>query len=106
MNDSIVLLSTMQDQMAALLAPSVPPQVTRFQAREVLRQAPSGMAGKSLFDVVDAYMQEQGGEALRAWEEVGVFVRASPLVQSLGEELDLTEDQVDDLFRLAASIAV
>jgi len=90
----------------ALVNPDVPPQVTRFQAREALRQTSSATAGVSLFDKVDAYMKAQGGDALRAWEEVGVFVRTSPMVLALGQQLGLSDKQMDALFRTAGSISV
>ena len=88
----------------ALVNPDVPPQVTRFQAREALRQTPSATAGVSLFDKVDAYMKAQGGEALRAWEEVGVFVRTSPMVAAIGQQLGMSSADLDALFALAGSI--
>jgi len=95
---------TLRIGILRLITPEVPPQVTRFQAREALRQTPSATAGVSLFDKVDAYMQAQGGDALRAWEEVSVFVRTSPMVAEIGEQLGMSSSDVDHLFQLANSV--
>ena len=95
-------------QMEALLTPPVPPQVTAFQAKMALRKTPSKVDGKSMYDVVDEYMEATGGDALFAWQNVGVFELNSPLVTELSAlpDLGLTAKKKADLFKAAAKVKV
>lgn len=46
----------------------------------------------------------QGDAARIEWEFSSTVERNRPLVQALGAALDLTDAQLDDLFRLAATL--
>lgn len=87
----------------AEIAPYVPPPepvpsvVSMFQARAVLMAA-------GLYETVDAAMQQAGGVNLIAWEYATEVRRDSPLVQAMAAELNLSSEQVDELFRQAAAI--
>jgi len=75
----------------------VPQVVSRFQARAALLQS-------DLLDAAEAAVAE--GEAIikLAWEDAQEFRRHSPTIAALAGELGLSSEQVDDLFRLAATI--
>lgn len=78
----------------------VPLSVSRFQARAALLQA-------GLLETVEAYMADPATDRFVriAWEDAQEFLRNSPTVQSLQPLLDLTDEQLDDLFRFAATIS-
>ncbi|MGL6245655.1 hypothetical protein [Pseudomonas sp.] len=80
-------------------APRVPRIVSRFQARAMLMQA-------SLLEDIEAYMALQDTDAFvrLAWKDVQEFRRDSPLVASIGALFGLGDEQLDDLFRFAATI--
>lgn len=78
-------------------APPVPAEVTNFQARAALRRA-------ALLDGVHAALQAAGGEAWDAWEYANHLYRNGALVQAFAAQLGFTQAQIDDLFRVAASI--
>ena len=84
----------------------VPSSVTLFQARAVMMglPSPSGVAGRTLFDDVDASLQAKGGVALQAWEYSSDVERRGPLVLSMMTALGMTSDQADALFIRAAGI--
>lgn len=75
----------------------VPGEVTNFQARAALRRA-------GLLKRVHDALQAEGGEAWDAWEYANHFYRNGALVQAFAAQLGFTEEQIDDLFRAAASI--
>lgn len=78
----------------------VPPEVSRFQARAALLQA-------GLLDDIEAYMADPATDPFvkLAWQDAQVFKRNSPTVLSLQPLLGLTDGQLDDLFRFAATIS-
>lgn len=79
-------------------APPVPAQVALWQARAVLAQ-------QGLLDAARAAVAASGNTVLKAvWEYGNVITRASPGLALLAGALDLTEAQVDDLFRAAAAL--
>jgi len=92
-------------------AGDVPSMVTRFQAREALRQMPGATEGRSLFDEVDDYARTTGGTVLAAWNEALHFYRDSPLILALAaiflpdSGAETSAQRVDALFRLAATIS-
>lgn len=86
-------------EAAQNVIPTVPSVVSMFQARAVLWQA-------GLFETVDAALQIAGGISLQAWEYATEVRRDSALVNGIAEQLELTEQQIDDLFRTAATITV
>ncbi|SHK48978.1 hypothetical protein SAMN02745194_05023 [Roseomonas rosea] len=91
-------------------AAPVPAEVTNFQARTALRHA-------GLFEDAETIVEtkanmlalagdELGAETLReAWVKAS-FVRTSPLIAELATVLQLTPEQLDDLFRAAAAVSV
>ena len=79
----------------------VPATVTMRQARMALLQA--GMLS-SVQSAIDS-LSGQSGEAARIeWEFSAEVQRERPLVSTLQDILGLTSSQVDDLFRLAATL--
>lgn len=83
----------------ALPTPTVPQQVTNYQARAALLAA-------GLFEQVDNAVKAQGATsaAYQAWEYANNVYRTSPLILGLGQALGLSEQQIDNLFRAAADI--
>lgn len=75
--------------------------VTMRQARLALLQY--GLLG-TVQSVVDAMPWAEGDAARIEWEFSSTVERNRPLVQSLATALPLTEQQLDDLFRLAATL--
>lgn len=77
----------------------VPQSVSRFQARAALYQA-------GLFEIVDGMMNGQSADMMHklAWNDAQEFYRSSALVQGMTLALNLTSEQVDDLFRSASKI--
>ena len=79
----------------------IPQSVTMRQARLALLQ--SGMLTQ--VNTAVANMPGAAGDAARIeWEFSSTVERNRPLVQSLTGALGLTESQLDDLFRLAATL--
>jgi response regulator RpfG family c-di-GMP phosphodiesterase len=78
------------------LAP-VPTEVTNFQARAALRRA-------GLLEPVHAALLAAGGEAWDAWEYANHLYRNGALVKAFAAQLGFTEEEIDDLFRVAAGI--
>jgi hypothetical protein len=77
--------------------PSVPESVTPLQARKALRKA-------GLLNTVNDFIATQSDEVQEAWEYCISVYRNDPLITSLQVELNLTNEQLDDLFRSAAEI--
>lgn len=77
----------------------VPHEVSRFQARAALLQS-------GYLDDIEAYMADPATDPFVrvAWQDAQVFKRQSPTVLSLQPLLGLTDEQLDDLFRFAATI--
>lgn len=78
---------------------NVPPAVTRFQARAALHLA-------GLLDQVELLMSQESTPALAklAWTDAQEFKRASPTVATMSAALGLSEEEVDQLFIVAAGI--
>lgn len=79
--------------------PPVPEKVTRFQGKAALAQA-------GYLDTVEAMMADPLTPAVSrlAWTDAPTFERDSQTVIGMGGALGLTSEQLDDLFRLAATI--
>lgn len=77
---------------------SIPAVVSRFQAKAAMLQA-------GMLDQVEALIA--GGDAVTqlAWAEAVEYRRDSPLINSLAAAMDLTAEQVDDLFIAAAKVS-
>lgn len=77
----------------------VPQVISRFQARQRLHQM-------GLLDDAEALVLSQGTEAAMAWEDVYEFKRDSGLVNNVAPQLGLDPDDLDDFFRVAATITI
>jgi hypothetical protein len=78
--------------------PSVPEIVSRFQARAALM-----LAGK-LADAEAAVAASGDPLIALAWAEAVEWKRSSPALNGLAEAIGMTQADVDDLFRTAATI--
>ena len=77
----------------------VPETVSRFQAKAALHQW-------GLLEQVQDLVANSDDVLLKlAWDEAS-FNRSSQMIANITEELGLTGEQVDDLFRTAAQIKV
>lgn len=81
---------------APVIVEPVPEKVSRFQARAALFQS-------GLLEAAEAITQAAGGEILIAWQDAGEFQRLSLAINGLAFHLGLTANDVDNLFRLAAT---
>lgn len=81
--------------------PVIPTTVTMAQARLALLHAGKLQA---VDDAVDALEGEAGVVARIEWEYRGTVDRNSPLVASLAAALELSEQSLDELFSLAATL--
>lgn len=77
----------------------VPAVISRFQARAALMDA-------GLLADVELAVGSAGPLAQLAWAEAVEWRRDSPTIAAIAASLDLTDGQLDDLFRAAALIAV
>lgn len=75
----------------------VPEAVTPVQFRRALRQA-------GLYDAVTAYVATQDADTQDAWEYAVTIPRSDALVARAAAGLGQSDEQVDDLFRLAATL--
>lgn len=71
--------------------------VSRFQARAALLQA-------GLLEQAEAAVAESDVIAQLAWADAQEFRRNSPTVATMSAKLGMTDDQLDELFRQAATI--
>ena len=69
-----------------------------------MRQARLALSRQGLLGQVQAGIDALPEESQIEWEYAGFVERNSPLVQSLGAALGLTDEQLDDLFRLAVTL--
>lgn len=74
----------------------VPESVTPLQMRKALRAI-------GLKPLVDQFIQTLNEETVEEWEYATSVVRGNPTIAMAAAGLGMTEEQVDDLFRLAAS---
>jgi AraC-like DNA-binding protein len=74
-------------------------EVTRFQARAVLRQI-------GLREQVEAMMADPATDplAVDAWTDAVAFKRTSPTIALLASQLGLSDAELDDMFERAADI--
>jgi len=78
--------------------PPVPETVSRFQARAAL------MLEGRLGDAEAAIAAANDPLMSLAWAEAIEWKRSSPALNALAEEIGMTHDDIDDLFRAAALI--
>lgn len=97
--EEIATLQANQEAAQAAAAQYVPRAVSPYQARVALHHA-------NLLPTVTAFMNSEAApaEAKIAWEYATQFERHSPFIESLGPLLNLTEQQIDDLFRTASQV--
>lgn len=74
-----------------------PASVTPLQIRKALRQV-------GLKEAVDAMLANVPEEVAEEWEYATAIDRDNPTLQAAAQGLQMSEEQVDDLFRLAASL--
>lgn len=77
--------------------PAAPSRISMAQACLALYQS-------NLLDAVEALISAQGKAAQIEWQRRQTVERSHPLVQLAKTELPLTEQQLDDLFTLGASL--
>lgn len=78
--------------------PAVPSEVTMFQARAAL-------LGAGLLTAVDSAITDMGDPAATlAWEYATTVTRHGQLVAAVASIAGMTDEQLDDLFRNAATI--
>jgi len=77
---------------------SVPATITRTQARLVLHRA-------GLLDTV-LQIIEAGGVEAQIWYEANEWNRASPVLAGMAQAMGFTDEQVDNLFRVAGAIVL
>lgn len=74
-----------------------PTSVSPLQARRALRQA-------GLSDAVAQWIATQDADTQDAWEYAVEVLRTDPAIAGAAGALGMTEAQIDDLFRLAATL--
>lgn len=75
----------------------VPEEVFPLQMRKALRQS-------GLKSAADAYLATLDEEVQEEWEYASTIRRDNPFIEGARIALGLTEEQADDLFRLAATL--
>lgn len=92
-------------------APRVPLIVSRYQGREAMRitsfEPTEALPNvTNVFEAFEASLDLPTTPAYyrRAWDEMTAFERSSVMLNASADELGLTQEQVDDLFLLAATI--
>jgi len=78
-------------------APPVPQVVSPLQARRALRQF-------GLLETVNTGLSQMSEEDQEAWEYATEVRRNDPVLTQVSQGLNLTETQLDDFFKLAASL--
>lgn len=92
---------TAQMESDAAMPPAVPAMVTMRQARLALLGA--GLLA-SVDTAINAMPEPQRSAARIEWDYSSAVQRHNGFVQSLGPALGLSESQIDDLFRVAATL--
>lgn len=89
--------SKLDAALAAFSPAPVPASVTPLQMRKALRHL-------GLKATVDAYVATLDEEAAEEWEYALAIERGNATLQAAAAGLGMTDEQADDLFRLAASM--
>lgn len=95
-NELITLPDFLPAHLAAINEATVPIFVTRRQARLALLDA-------NLLSTINDFIATQPEEQQIFWNDSAEIYRAHRLVLSVGAELNLTTEQLDNLFILAAT---
>jgi len=77
--------------------PPVPDSVSPLQARRALRNV-------GLLDTVNDIVAAADDDTRDAWEYTIEVRRDSPILSALAGQLGMTDEQIDDLFRVAATL--
>ena len=85
--------------MTALVTPTAVLTISPVQAKIALHRV-------GLLETVEAMIAGADVETRLAWAEATGFSRNSPILLGMAGALGLTEQQLDELFALAASITV
>ena len=75
----------------------VPESVSPLQARKALRQA-------GVLSLITAALESASEETREAWEYATEIRRDNPFVCGVASSVGMTGEQIDDLFRLAATL--
>lgn len=75
----------------------VPQSVAPNLMRKALRRG-------GLIDTIEAYVATLTPDEQDDWEYAPAYYRDNPVIEAGRQALNLTESQIDDLFRLAASL--
>jgi hypothetical protein len=83
-------------EMVALLTSYVPDTATPLQIKKALKEL-------ELLEQVIAFVKDKGelSDEYISWYDATVFERSNPLIQSAKEELGLTDELVNNIFRKA-----
>lgn len=98
---SVPISDAEADALRAAAPPPVPAVVEMAQARLALLQA--GLLDQ-VQAAIDAMPGAEGQAARIAWEYRSTVRRDSPLTETLAAQLGLTQQQIDQLFTLAATL--
>lgn len=89
------------------VAPAPEPQPTIEEWRQTASVGPLTLAERlqaaGQFDAVNAWANAQGGMVTYAWNRATEFQRLHPMVLAAQQQFGWTDEQVDELFRLAAT---
>lgn len=92
------------EYVAPVIQRVIPESVTRFQAKAALSQV-KDRDGISMLTRVEDYLTSKADDITKlAWSEALHFVRKSTMVRAIAAMLELTSEQVDDLFIFASTI--
>lgn len=80
--------------------PPPPPKVTIV----TMRQAQLALLSAGLLDSVEAFIAQQNRAVQITWATASTVERDNPVVLGAQQALNLTSNQVDDLFTLAATL--
>lgn len=103
LNGNISAFTVIGGEVVQFMAPTVDPRenmkVTTFQAHAAINRS-------GLYNAVTELMNDPATdfEVKLAWDKAQHFSRLSPAVLAMGAALGLTDQQLDDLFALAATI--
>lgn len=80
------------------------PPLQPFIASVTPRQAKLALLGAGLLDQVEAAVAASDKATQISWEYAIEFRRSEPLINDLGKQLGLTDEQIDQLFITASQL--
>jgi hypothetical protein len=99
---------TSEERWAEALSPYAIPVIVELEdvSPRQIRQALvlSGITMSSINAALDTLPEPQKDLAHIAWEFSQIFIRSEPLVNAVGQMLGWTSEQLDDLWKLAATL--